>query len=59
MCQARLNHCIVLHVLKDRIDMLDNKEIAKEFIKRKKGAQKLFWTTTIATVAMPACMFLI
>ena len=34
MSQARLNHCIVLHVLKDRTDQLDNKDIAKEFIER-------------------------
>ena len=42
MCQARLNHCIVIHVLKDRIDTLDNKEIAKEFIKRNKRHRNYF-----------------
>ena len=40
--QAQLNHCIVLHVLKDRIDKLDNKEIAKEFIERNERHRNYF-----------------
>ena len=42
MSQARLNHCIVLHVLQDRIDKLDNKEIAKEFIERNERCRNYF-----------------
>ena len=42
MSQARLNHCIVLHVLKDRTDQLDNKDIAKEFIERNERRRNYF-----------------
>ena len=42
MSQAWLNHCIVLHVLKDKIDKLDNKEIAKEFIERNERHRNYF-----------------
>ena len=31
MSQAQLNHCILLHVLRDKMDKLDDKDIAKEF----------------------------
>ena len=41
MGQTRLNHCIVLHVLKDRTDTLDNKEIAKEFIEEMSDAKTI------------------
>ena len=34
MTQARLNHCIILHVLRDRTDQLHDKEVAKSFIER-------------------------
>ena len=42
MSQARLNYCIVLHVLKDRTDKLDNKEIAIEFIERNEQWRNCF-----------------
>ena len=42
MSQAQLNHCIVLHVLKDRTDKLDNKETAREFIERNEWHRKYF-----------------
>lgn len=42
MSQARLNHCIVLHVLKNRTDQLDNKDIAKEFIERNERRRNYF-----------------
>ena len=42
MSQALLNHYIVLHVLKDRIDKLDNKEIAKEFIEKNEWHRNYF-----------------
>ena len=42
MSQALLNHYIVLHVLKDRIDKLDNKEIAKEFIEKNEWYRNYF-----------------
>ena len=34
MSQARLYHIIILHVLRDRTDILDNKDVAKELCKR-------------------------
>ena len=42
MSQARLNYYIVLHVLKDRTDKLDNKEIAIEFIERNEQWRNCF-----------------
>ena len=32
MTQSRLNHCMLLHVRKDRTDSIDTKDIASEFI---------------------------
>lgn len=34
MCQARLNHCILLHVLRERTDSLLDTDIAKKFTER-------------------------
>ena len=34
MTQARLNHCMLLHVSRNKTDELNNVEIAKEFIGR-------------------------
>ena len=39
MSQARLNHCIILHVLRNRVD---NKDIAKEFIQRNERRRNYF-----------------
>jgi len=33
MSQAWLNHCIILHVLRDRVDELDNKDVDKTLFK--------------------------
>ena len=32
MTQSTLNHCVLLHVHKDRTDSIDTKDIASEFI---------------------------
>ena len=42
MTQARLNHCILLHVSRDRMDQLDNEDIAKEFIERNEQRRNYF-----------------
>ena len=34
MSQAQLNHCILLHVLRNKTDKLDDMDIAKEFTER-------------------------
>ena len=34
MSQTRLNHCILLNVLRDKMVKLDDKDIAKKFTER-------------------------
>ena len=42
MSQARLNHCMLLHVLRDKTDELNEKDIAKEFIERNERRKNFF-----------------
>ena len=42
MSQAQLNHCILLHVLRDKVDKLDDKDIAKEFTERNERRKNYF-----------------
>ena len=42
MTQARLNHCLLLHVLRDKTDQLDKKDVAKEFIERNERRRNYF-----------------
>ena len=42
MSQAQLNHCILLHVLRDKVDKLDDKYIAKEFTERNERRKNYF-----------------
>lgn len=42
MTQARLNHCLLLHVLRDKTDQLDKKDVAKEFIERNERCRNYF-----------------
>ena len=42
MTQARLNHCMLLHVSRNETDELNNVEIAKEFIGRNERRRNYF-----------------
>ena len=42
MTQARLNHCILLHFLRDRTDQFDNEDTAKEFIDKNERCRNYF-----------------
>ena len=42
MTQARLNHCMLLHVSRNKTDELNNVEIAKEFIGRNERRRNYF-----------------
>lgn len=42
MSQARLNHCMLLHVLKERTDNLLDADIAKEFTERNERRKNFF-----------------
>ena len=42
MTQARLNHCMLLHVSRNKTDELNNVEIAKEFIGRNEICRNYF-----------------
>ena len=57
MSQTPLNHCIGLHVLKDRTDKLDNNEIAREFIKRNEQYRDYNILDSYISQCMHACFY--
>ena len=55
MSQAQLNHCILLHVLRDRDELDDKSSIAKEFAERNE-LRKTFWTVLMGISFNNCCI---